>query len=53
VKEIKNIGDAMNRDLESLRDERSQVQQQYDMAHQQKKEIEGRIQEFMKNKEGF
>jgi chromosome segregation ATPase len=42
----------MNRDLDRIRDERAQVQAQYDMALQQKKEIEGRIEEVMKNKEG-
>jgi DNA repair exonuclease SbcCD ATPase subunit len=52
VQEIKNRGDAVNRDLERIRDERAQVQAQYDMALQQKKEIEGRIEEVMKNNEG-
>jgi hypothetical protein len=43
VQEIKNKGDSMNQDLEILRDERAQVQEHYDMALQQKKEIEGQI----------
>jgi hypothetical protein len=35
-----------------MQDERSQVQTQYEMALQQKKEIEGHIEEVIKNNEG-
>jgi hypothetical protein len=35
-----------------LRDESAQVQTQYDMTLQQKKELEGRMEEIMKTKEG-
>jgi hypothetical protein len=38
--------------LERIRDERSQEQAQYDMSLQQKKEIEGQIEEVLKNNEG-
>jgi len=50
VQEIKNGGDTMNQDLERLRDERAQVQEKYDISLQQKKDIEGRIEEVLNNK---
>jgi hypothetical protein len=38
--------------LDKLRDESAQVQAQYEIALQQKKDIEGHIEEVLKNNEG-
>jgi len=37
--------------LERIRDERTQLLDQYDMTLQQKREVEGRVEEVLKNKE--
>jgi hypothetical protein len=52
VQEIKHRGDATHRDLDRLRDESAQVKAQYEISLQQKKDIEGRIEEVLKNNEG-
>lgn len=50
LQDIKNKGDEEHHELTKMIDERAQLQQQYNVAIQQKKEIEGRVEEIMKDK---
>jgi predicted nucleic acid-binding Zn-ribbon protein len=50
VQEIRNIGEEEHRELERIRDEWAQLQEKYDTTLQQKREVEGRVEEALKKK---
>jgi hypothetical protein len=50
VQEMRDKGDEEQKEMERIRDERAQLQEQYDTTLQQEREGEGRVEEVLKNK---